>query len=85
MQQYAYSFKENVPYVTGLSRNSVKNDRLEIFLGNELIQNVKKQELLGIIIDNNLRWSEQIDTVCLNITRRITLLNSFQSILTETV
>ena len=25
MQQNAYSFKENVPYVTGLSSKSVKN------------------------------------------------------------
>ena len=74
MQQNAYSFKENVPYVTGLSWNSVKNDPLEIFLDKELIQNVKKQKLLGVIIDNNLSWSEQIDTVCLDITRRITLL-----------
>ena len=52
----------------------LKNDPLEIFLDNELIQNVKKQKLLGVIIDNNLSWSEQIDTVCLNITRRISLL-----------
>ena len=63
MQQNANSFKENVPYVTGLSWNSVKNDPFEIFLDNELIQNVKKQKLLGVIIDNNLSWSEQIDSL----------------------
>ena len=51
-----------------------KTDPLEIFLDNEQIQNVEKQKLLGVVIDNKLTWNEQIDTVCLNITRRITLL-----------
>ena len=35
---------------------------------------MEKQKLLGVVIDNKLAWNEQIDTVCLNITRRITLL-----------
>ena len=51
-----------------------KTDPLEIFLDNEQIQNVEEQKLLGLIIANKLTWNEQIDTVCLNITRRITLL-----------
>ena len=51
-----------------------KTDPLEIFLDNEQIQNLEKQKFLGVEIDNKLTWNEQIDTVCLNITRRITLL-----------
>ena len=35
---------------------------------------MEKQKLLGGVIDNKLTWNEQIGTVCLNITRRITLL-----------
>ena len=35
---------------------------------------MEKQNLLGVVIDSKLTWNEQIDTVCLNITRRITLL-----------
>ena len=66
--------KKTCHMLLGSRGTLLKNDPLEIFLDNELIQNVKKQKLLGVIIDNNLSWSEQIDTVCLNITRRITLL-----------
>ena len=58
--------KKTCHMLLGSRRNLLKTDPLEIFLDNELIQNVKKQKLLGVIIDNNLRWSEQIDTVCLN-------------------
>ena len=63
-----------MPYVAGFSQRSENNDPLEIFLDNKQIQNVEKQKLLGVVIDNKLTWNEQIDTVCLNITRRITLL-----------
>ena len=35
---------------------------------------MEKQNLLGVVIDNKRTWNEQIDTVCLTITRRITLL-----------
>lgn len=43
-------------------------------LDSELIQEVKSQKLLGVTIDQTLSWNEQIDSVCQNITRRITLL-----------
>ena len=41
---------------------------------NEQIKAVDSQKLLGIIIDKSLTWDKQIDAVCLNVTRRITLL-----------
>ena len=47
---------------------------LEIFLEDELIKQVDTQKLLGIIIDKTLDWNEQISAVCLNLTRRISLL-----------
>ena len=49
-------------------------DVIEILLNNEFIQHVESQKLLGIIIDKTLGWDKQVDSVCLNITRRITLL-----------
>ena len=38
------------------------------------INNCDSQKLLGIIIDKSLTWDKQIDAVCLNVTRQITLL-----------
>ena len=44
-------------------------DSLDIQLANESIQQVDTQKLLGIVIDRSLNWDDQINTVCLNITR----------------
>ena len=49
-------------------------ESLDIYLENEIIKQVDTQKLLGIIIDKSLNWDEQISAVCLNITRRISLL-----------
>ena len=49
-------------------------DSLDIYLDNEIIQQVETQKLLGLIIDRFLHWNEQINAACLNITRRITVL-----------
>ena len=49
-------------------------DQITLYIENEMIKNADHQKLLGIIIDKNLSWDKQIDAVCANITRRITLL-----------
>ena len=51
-----------------------KIDSLDLHINNEQIKAVDSQKLLGIIIDKSLTWDKQIDAVCLNVTRRITLL-----------
>ena len=51
-----------------------KIDSLDLHIKNEQIKAVDSQKLLGIIIDKSLTWDKQIDAVCLNVTRRITLL-----------
>ena len=58
----------------GSRQNLSKYEELNIRIDNEDISNVDNQKLLGIIIDKTLSWDKQIDSVCLNITRRITLL-----------
>ena len=45
-----------------------------IIIDDENISGVDNQTLLGILIDKTLSWDKQIDSVGLNITRRITLL-----------
>ena len=58
----------------GSRQNLSRIVALDICLENELIQTVEHQKLLGVIIDMSLSWDKQIDTVCLNISRRMTIL-----------
>ena len=58
----------------GTRQNLSKFDLVDVYLESHCIQHVETQKLLGIITDKNLSWDKQIDSVCLNITRRITLL-----------
>ena len=50
------------------------NVALEIYMDGKLLRAVDNQKLLGVVIDKHLTFDIQIDNVCLNITRRITLL-----------
>ena len=52
----------------------MRADQITLYIENEMIKNADHQKLLGVIIDKNLSWDKQIDAVCANITRRITLL-----------
>jgi hypothetical protein len=38
---------------------------------NQFIKNVNTKKLLGIFIDNNLDWKEQVDHICKNINSRL--------------
>ena len=58
----------------GTWQNLQHLDSLEIYLDDELIRQVDSQKLLGITLDSTLNWDEQISVVCLNLTRRISLL-----------
>ena len=48
--------------------------KLNIQVGDICIQNVSKQKLLGIYIDENLSWSSHIDYLCSHIASKISLL-----------
>ncbi|MCG7876956.1 MAG: reverse transcriptase family protein, partial [Candidatus Thiodiazotropha endolucinida] len=66
---------QKTAYMTLSSRQNVSHEEsIEIYIDNEIIQTVEQQKLLGIIIDRTLCWDKQIDAVCSNVTRRITLL-----------
>ena len=58
----------------GSRQQLMRADQITLYIENEMIKNADHQKLLGIIIDKNLSWDKQIDAVCANITRRITLL-----------
>ena len=60
-------------------------DSLNIQLANESIQKVDTQKLLGIVIDRSLNWDDQINTVCLNITRKISLFKQLSNLFIKTI
>ena len=65
------------PAKTGLppdqSLRCPHEETVRVYLEEDIIKEVNHQKLFGIIIDRNLTWDKQIDAVCLNVTRRITL------------
>ena len=63
--------------ILGTRHNLVHNNNIEVYLDNQLIENVQKQKLLGVIIDPTLSWDKQVDSVCLGVTRKITLQKLF--------
>ena len=58
----------------GSRRQLMRTEQIALYIENEVIQNADQQKLLGVIIDKNLNWDKQTDAVCLNNSRRITLL-----------
>ena len=50
-------------------------NELNINLEKQFVKNVNTQKLLGIFIDNNLNWKEQVDHICKNINSRLFLLS----------
>ena len=58
----------------GSRQNLVRTEQIILYIENQVIQNADQQKLLCVIIDQNLSWDKHIGAVCLNITRRITLL-----------
>ena len=58
----------------GSRQNLNRNEATEIYMEGQLIQSVEQQKLLGVVFDRSLTWDKQIDVICLNISRRITLL-----------
>ena len=68
-QQYG-----NKPYKNHMQRNAMMEKEFNIYISNENIQNVNIQKLLGIYLDHNLDWKNQIDYICKNINSRLFLL-----------
>ena len=60
--------------LSGTRQTLQSNDPMAIYLDNELIKSVENQKLLGVTIDNTLTWETQVNIVCLNVTKRITLM-----------
>ena len=60
------------------------NEEIHIYLDNQMIENVHTQKLLGVYIDNTLNWDKQVDFVCLNVSRKISLLKLLSKYVSRT-
>ena len=58
----------------GTRQNFKNSDLINIYLNDEILQKTDTQRLLSITTDKTLSWDFQIDSICLNIARRITLM-----------
>ena len=66
--------KKTTQMILGTQRNLNRGEQAEAYLDQELVQMVKTQKLFGVMTDYILSWDDPVEMVCLNITRRITLL-----------
>ena len=70
--------------LTGARQTLLHTDLIAIYLDNELLKLVDNQKLLGITIDNTLSWATQVDNVCQNVTKRITLMKLLSKYIDKT-
>ena len=60
-------------------------DQLELNVGETSIKQVSKQKLLGIVIDENLSWTPQIDNLCSILSSKISLLKHISAYVPQDV
>ena len=56
---------------THQKRTSLINGQLSLHLNNDELNMITNDKVLGIIIDNNLTWSQHVDKVCKKITTNL--------------
>ena len=62
-------------------RLCLTGNSLDINISNEQIENVDCEKLLGLYIDKNLNWNQQIDKMSITISNRINLLQKIRKYL----
>ena len=63
----------------------LKSPLCYIHVDNISIENVSKQKLLGVYIDENLNWSAHIDYLCSNVSSKISLLRQLSQYVPQQV
>ena len=69
----------------GTKRRLADSRKQEIHVGDSCIENVSKQKLLDVYIDENLNWSAHIDYLCSNISSKISLLRQLSQYVPQNV
>ena len=60
----------------GNAQRLKSSDVIDVQFDNVNLIQVTSQKMLGVEIDQHLKWKKQIDIVCLNISRKITLMKT---------
>ena len=61
-------------FVVGSKHMTSSNEGISVTINEHSIESVSAQKHLGITIDKNLTWEQQIDLVCRNVSRKLTLM-----------
>ena len=64
-----------------ISSSAFQNEELYLTINSEQLQHSACEKLLGIKIDSNLNWKNQIDQVCSKISSKIYLLSKIKKYL----
>ena len=62
-------------FVVGSKHMTSTNEDISVTINKHSIESVSAQKHLGITTDKNLTWKQQIDMVCRNVSRKLTLMN----------
>ena len=61
-------------FVVGSKHMTSANEGISVTINEHSIESVRAQKHLGITINKNLTWEQQIDFVCRNVSRKLTLM-----------
>ena len=68
---------------THQKRASLPNEQLSLTLNSVDLNMISNDKILGVIIDNNLTWSQHIDKICKKITSNLWLLSRIKDYLSR--
>ena len=78
-------YKKTTCMCIGTKQRLRNTDDLNIQIGNNKIETVTSQKILGIYIDENLNWTSHVDKLCTSISSRITLLKKISQYVPENI
>ena len=78
------NFNKSTYMILGAKRRLEDTFELLLNIGNEKIEKVSKQKLLGIFIDEHLSWTPHIDYLCSIIASKYHYLNSYRHMYRKT-
>ena len=61
-------------FVVGSKHMTSANEGISVTINEHSIESVSAQQHFGITTDKNLIWEQQIDLVCRNVSRKLTLM-----------
>ena len=79
------SFNKSTYIILGSKRRFLDSYKLLLKIDNDKIRKVSNQKLLGIVIDEHLRWTPNIDNMCSIISTRISLLRQLSSYVPQNI